>query len=178
MTVVYWILGIVAALIALVLIRAAMKPNVFTLMRRTHINAPPETVAALIDDFHEWIKWSPFEKMDPEGTLQRAYSGAPRGVGAVYDWAGKKTGVGRMEIVEQTADKVRIQLDFIKPFPANNFAEYSMKPDGGGTEVTWSMYGPQRFLFKIMDTVIGTERMMGPVFEQGLADMKKAAEAA
>ncbi len=178
MTVVYWILGIIAALILLVLIRAAMKPNVFTLTRRTRIGAPPEKVAALIDDFREWTKWSPFEKMDPEGTLQRTYSGAQRGVGAVYEWAGKKTGVGRMEIVEQTGKKIRIQLDFIKPFPANNFAEYTLKPDGDGTEVSWSMYGPQKFMFKIMDTVIGTERMMGPVFEQGLADMKKAAEAA
>lgn len=178
MTVVYWVLGIIAAIIALVLIRAAMKPDVFTLLRRTRIDAPPATVAALILDFHQWIKWSPFEKMDPEGTLKRTFSGAPSGIGAVYEWAGKKTGEGRMEIVEVTGEKIRIQLDFIKPFPANNFAEYVLKPDGAGTEVTWSMYGPQKFMFKIMDTLVGTERMMGPVFEQGLRDMKSAAEAA
>lgn len=178
MSVVYWIIGIIAAAIALVLIRAAMKPSVFTLLRRTRINAPPDKVAALILDFHEWIKWSPFEKMDPEGTLQRTISGAPKGVGAIYDWSGKKTGVGRMEIVEADAEKIRIQLDFIRPFPANNFVEYTLKPDGAGTEVTWSMYGQQKFMFKVMDTVIGMERMMGPVFEKGLADMKTAAEAA
>ena len=178
MFVVYWVLVAIAAAILLVLILAAMKPNVFTLTRRTRINAPPETVSALIEDFHEWVKWSPFEKMDPEGVLQRTYSGAARGVGAVYEWAGKKTGVGRMEILEATAEKIRIQLDFLKPFPANNFAEFAIKPDGAGTAVIWSMFGPQKFMFKIMDTVIGTERMMGPVFEQGLSGMKKAAEAA
>lgn len=178
MMIVYWVLGILALLIALVLIRAAMKPGVFTLTRRTRIDAPPHKVSALIEDFREWIKWSPFEKMDPEGTLKRIYSGAPRGVGAVYEWAGKKTGAGRMEILEATPERVKIQLDFIRPFPANNFAEYTLRPDGTGVEVTWSMYGPQKFMFRVMDTVVGTERMMGPVFEQGLADMKKAAEAA
>jgi hypothetical protein len=178
MTIVYWVLGVIAAIILIVLILAAMKPNVFTLTRRTRINAPPEKVAALILDFREWTKWSPFEKMDPEGELKRTFFGAARGLGAIYEWAGKKTGAGRMEIVEATPEKIRIQLDFTKPFPANNFAEYTIKPDGAGSEVTWTMYGPQKFMFKIMDTVIGTERMMGPVFEQGLRDMKQAAEAA
>lgn len=179
MTVVYWVLGVIAALIVIVLILAAMKPDVFRLTRRTRINAPPDKVYALIEDFHEWLRWSPFEKMDPEGTLKRTYSGAPKGLGAVYAWEGRKTGVGRMEIIEaKPGEKVLIQLDFIKPFPANNMAEYTLLPDGDGTEVTWSMYGPQRFMFKVMDTVVGTERMMGPVFEQGLSDMKKAAEAA
>ncbi len=178
MTVVYWILGIIAAAVLLVLIIAAMKPNSFVLMRRTRINAPPAKVAALILDFREWIRWSPFEKMDPEGELKRTFSGAPSGVGAVYEWAGKKTGAGRMEIVEATAEKILIKLDFLKPFPANNFAVYTITPDGAGSDVTWSMYGPQKFMFKIMDTVVGMERMMGPVFEQGLRDMKLAAEAA
>lgn len=179
MTVIYWVLAVIGLAILAVLIRAAMKPDVFRLMRRTRINAPPDRVYALIEDFHAWLRWSPFEKMDPEGTLQRSYSGAPRGLGAVYAWSGRKTGQGSMEIVEAIPGAlIRIKLDFIKPFPANNMAEYVLKPDGEGTEVTWSMHGPQRFLFKLMDTVVGTERMMGPVFEQGLADMKKAAEAA
>ncbi len=178
MAILYWVLGIIGAIIALVLIRAAMKPNVFTLTRSIRIHAPPEKIRPLIENFHEWLRWSPFEKMDPEGTLQRTYSGALEGVGAVYEWSGRKTGAGRMEIVEAPGERVKIKLDFIKPFPANNFAEYTLTPSGEGTEVSWSMYGPQRFLFKVMDTVFGTERMMGPVFEQGLNDMKKAAEAA
>lgn len=179
MTILYWVLGVVAALVVLVLVRAAMKPDVFRLTRRIHIEAPPEKVYALIEDFHEWLRWSPFEKMDAEGQLKRSYSGAARGRGAVYEWQGKKTGQGRMEIVEaRPGAVVKIKLDFIKPFPANNVAEFTLARDGDGTEVAWSMYGPQRFLFKVMDTVVGTERMMGPVFAQGLADMKTAAEAA
>lgn len=179
MTIIYSMLGLVAALIVLVLIRAAMKPDVFRLTRSLRINAPPEKVFALIEDFHEWVRWSPFEKMDPEGQLKRTYGGAPKGLGATYAWEGKKTGAGAMEIVEaRPNDKILIKLDFIKPFQASNMAEYTLDADGASTLVTWSMFGPQKFMFKVMDTVVGTERMMGPVFERGLADMKKAAEAA
>ena len=70
----------------------------FTVVRETHIDADPARVHALIDDFHQWTQWSPWEGLDP--AMEREYSGAERGVGAHYAWLGnRKAGQGSMQIV-------------------------------------------------------------------------------
>lgn len=162
----------VMALVAFVVTR----PDTFRLERSTTIAAPPEAVYPLIADFHRWTAWSPWEKMDAE--LKRTYGGAESGVGAAYGWEGAKTGVGRMEIIEATpASRILIKLDFIKPFEAHNTADFAIEPAAGGSKVTWAMYGPQTFMSKLMGLVFSTEKMVGPSFEQGLRDLKAAAEA-
>lgn len=155
----------------------ATRPDSFRLERGTVVNAPAAAVYPLIADFHRWTAWSPFEKMDAEGALKRSYSGAASGVGAKYGWEGPKTGVGAMEIVEADPGRVLIKLDFLKPFEAHNHAEFTLTPAGDGTRVTWAMYGPQPFIGKLMSLVFNNEKMMGPVFENGLRDMKTVAEA-
>ena len=65
----------------------------YTVTRTTTIEAPAERVHALVNDFHEWPKWSPWEDLDPQ--LRRTYSGPDAGVGATYAWEGnKKAGQG------------------------------------------------------------------------------------
>lgn len=153
------------------------RPDSFRLERGAVINAPVEAIYPLIADFRRWTAWSPFEKIDAEGALERTYGGAKRGVGATYGWQGPKTGVGAMEIIEAEAGRrVLIKLDFIKPFEAHNMAEFTLTPEAGGTRVTWAMFGPQPFIGKLMSLVFNNEKMMGPVFEDGLAAMKAAAE--
>ena len=44
------------------------------------VKAPPARVFALIDDFHRWADWSPWEKLDP--AMKRTHSGAASGEGA------------------------------------------------------------------------------------------------
>ena len=61
---------------------AAYRPDNFRIERVTTIRAKPETVYGLIEDFHQWTAWSPYENMDPD--LKRTYGGAERGVGATY----------------------------------------------------------------------------------------------
>jgi uncharacterized protein YndB with AHSA1/START domain len=163
-------------LIAAFVAYAASRPNTFRLERSIAIAAPPEKVFPLIADFHEWTKWSPFEKMDSD--LKRGYDGPGSGVGAVYTWEGKKSGAGRMEILDAPAPSlVRIKLDFSRPMTAHNTAEFTIAPQGAsGSTVTWAMFGPQPFIAKAMSAVMSMEKMVGPQFEEGLANMKKAAE--
>ena len=62
------------------------------------VQAPPERIFDLIQDFHQWLRWSPWEKLDPN--MKKTYSGAACGKGAVYAWEGNsKAGAGRMEIL-------------------------------------------------------------------------------
>jgi len=148
----------------------------FRLERSTRIDAPPQAAFALVDDFHRWTSWSPWEKLDAD--LQRTYSGAANGVGAVYAWDGKKAGSGRMEIItSEPGARIVIKLDFIKPFAAHNTAEFTFVPDGKGAKVTWAMTGPVTLVSKIMGLFFSTEKFVGPQFEEGLANMKRIAEA-
>lgn len=167
---------VVVILIAAVLILAALKPTSFRYERSTSIEAPPQKVFPLIDDFHNWKQWSPWEKLDP--ALQRTYSGPPSGKGAVYAWQGNKNvGSGRMEITDsQPAKKVLIKLDFISPFEAHNTAEFTLAPESGGTKVTWAMYGPSPFMPRLMSVFMNMEKMLTKSFDEGLASMKALAE--
>jgi hypothetical protein len=167
---------VIAAAIAAVLIAAAMKPDNFVVQRSIEINAAPEKIYPLIDDFHRWTQWSPYEKLDPN--LQRIYSGAASGVGAIYTWSGdKNVGKGRMQIIDvKEPTQIIIQLDFIEPFATHNTAEFSLAPRNNATTVTWSMRGPSPFISKIMQVFFSMDKMIGNDFETGLANLKIAAE--
>jgi hypothetical protein len=97
---------------------------------------------------------------------------------AVYNWAGNsKAGEGRMEIVEAAApSRVRIKLDFLKPFEGHNTAEFTLEADGPATNVTWAMYGPMPFMMKVMSIFFSMDKMLGKEFAAGLANLKVIAE--
>ena len=103
------IVAVIVVAVAIVLVLAAGKPNVFRLARSAQIKAPPEAIAAYVSDFHKWTQWSPWEGV-PGDELKRSYSGAQSGVGAVYDWQGKKTGVGRMELIEASFSEIPVPI--------------------------------------------------------------------
>ncbi len=165
---------VVIAIVAL-LAYAYTRPDTFTVQRSASIKAPPEKIAALIDDFHAWTAWSPWEKRDPN--LKRTYSGPAKGKGAVYEWDGNsKVGTGRMEILETAPSKVGIKLDFLKPFEGHNIATFTMVPAGDATNVTWNMSGPMAFIPKVMGVFMSMDKMIGNDFEAGLASLKTIAE--
>jgi len=130
----------------------------------------------LINDLHAFGTWSPYEKMDQ--SMERRYEGPSAGVGAVYGWSGNgNAGEGQMEIVEAvTNEKVVMKLDFSKPFEAHNMVEFSLAPEGDATKVTWAMYGPVTFIPKIIHVIFDMEEMVGGQFEEGLQNLKAAAE--
>jgi uncharacterized protein YndB with AHSA1/START domain len=167
---------VIALIIAVVLILAATKPDSFRVERSAVVNVPADKVFPLIADFHEWLKWSPWEGRDP--ALKRTYSGAARGKGAVYAWDGNKNvGSGRMEILDADApSKIRIKLDFFKPFEGHNTAEFTMQPRGGATNIVWVMTGPAPFMSKLMQVFMNFDRMIGKDFEAGLANLKTVTE--
>jgi hypothetical protein len=167
---------VLAIAIAVILILAAAKPDKFGIQRATTVKAPPEKIFPLINDFHRWGTWSPYENKDP--AMKRSYSGAASGEGAIYAWEGNKNvGSGRMEILDSSApSKIVIKLDFFKPFEGHNTAEFTMLPHGDATDVTWLMHGPLPFMGKIMHVFINMDRMIGKDFEIGLANLKRLTE--
>jgi hypothetical protein len=167
---------VAVVLIAAVLISAATRPDAFRVERAASVKAPPAKIFPLINDFHNWGAWSPWEKLDP--ALKRTYGGPESGKGAVYEWEGNsKVGAGRMEIVDSAApSKVVIKLDFLRPFEAHNVAEFTLDAKGDATTVTWAMHGPAPYMSKLMGVFVSMDKMVGKDFETGLANMKAAAE--
>ena len=170
------ILIIAVVLVAAILIYAAIKPETFRIQRTAGINAPPDKVFALINDFHSWASWSPWEKKDL--AMKKTHSGSPQGKGAVLEWDGNKdVGTGRMEVLDSIpVSKILIKLDFLKPFEAHNTAEFTLAPNAGSTQVTWAMYGPQPYMMKVMGLFCSMDKMVGKDFETGLASMKALVE--
>lgn len=162
--------------IAVVLVLAAIKPDTFRVQRTASIKAPPEKIFPLINDFDNWGGWSPYEKKDP--AMKRTRSGAANGKGAVYEWDGdKNVGKGRIEIADTSPpSKVKLTLDFARPFEAHNLVEFTLEPKGQSTSVTWAMHGPVPYMAKIAHVIFNMDRMVGQDFEAGLASLKALAE--
>jgi hypothetical protein len=75
-------------------------------------------------------------------------------------------------------DLIRINLEFFKPFAATNIAEFTFRPEGDQTAVTWSMTGKNNFMAKAIHLFMNMDKMIGAQFERGLAQMKSIVEAA
>lgn len=166
----------VVVILAVIAGLAAMQPDTFTVTRSITIKAPPEKIIPLVNDFRNWQSWSPWENLDPN--MQRTFSGAASGTGAVYAWQGNSdVGKGRMEITGQELPfKVTIKLDFIEPIASTNITDFALVPKGELTTVNWTMNGPMMYITKIMSVFTSMDKMIGKDFEKGLAQLKAVAE--
>jgi hypothetical protein len=82
-----------------------------------------------------------------------------------------------MEITDSVSpDRLTIKLDFIRPFEAHNTTEFSLRPNGAATDVTWSMTGVRPFSHKVMSLAMNMDKLVGTDFEKGLANLKSIAE--
>ena len=147
----------------------------FAVSRRTTVIADPARVHGLVDDFHLWTAWSPWEDLDPD--LVREYAGPTAGVGARYAWSGnRKAGQGSMEITSSTPDAIGIRLQFFKPFRSTNEVTFTLTPAVDGTEVVWLMSGRRTGLWGLLGRLFPMDRLIGKDFEKGLARLKAVAE--
>ena len=167
----------VAVVIVALLIVIATRPAAFHIERSAQVNASPDVVFPLINDFHRWADWSPFEKLDPK--MKKTFEGAEAGPGAVYTWSGNsQAGEGRMTLEESKPDElVAIKLEFTKPMQATNQATFKLVPSDDGTRVTWSMDGNNGFMGKAFSLFVNMDKMVGAQFEEGLGNLNTLAQA-
>jgi hypothetical protein len=160
-----------------VLIAAATRPDTFVVKRAIVINAPPDWVFPLINNFMRWRDWSPWKKKDPQ-MKRLLVADRSSGLGAVYRWRGnKEVGEGSMEIAGSLPpSRVRLRLDFVKPFEAHNDVIFTLEPRGQGTEVTWTLQGRLPYFARIVHLFVDMDARVGRDFDTGLANLKKAAE--
>ncbi len=172
------ILIAIALLIAAFVAVVALQPSEYRIERSTTIAAQPADVFPNVNDFRKWDAWSPWAKLDPDAKV--TFAGPESGAGAVMNWAGNdKVGEGKQTIVESKADElVRNKVEFVKPFVGSVNSEFAFKPEGGTTQVTWSMYGHHNFVEKAMCLVMNGTKMMEGDMDKGLANLKPVVQAA
>ncbi len=172
---IWLILLIFGWLVAALILVAALKRNTFRIERKVSIRARPETVFPLINNLKGFNAWNPYLKMDP-GTKE-TYGEIDEGKGASYAWESAKTGVGSMEIIESISpSKVLMKLEFVKPFRASNFGEFTLERKGRSCDVTWAMHGRKPFMTRLMTMFFSMDKLVGRQFSKGLASLKALAE--
>ena len=176
LNIVLYVLAALVAIIVLVLLIASRRQDEFSTSRSALIAATPETLFSHIDSLRAMNKWNPYALRETGGVAN--YSGPESGPGARFDFAGPKSGSGFIEILESRApQQVIMRLMMLKPFKADNRVDLSLKPQGEATQITWTMSGRQPLMAKVMGMLIDCDAMVGRDFEEGLANLKKRAEA-
>jgi uncharacterized protein YndB with AHSA1/START domain len=170
------ILLALVVLVAVFAVVVALQPSDFRISRTAAVAAPPATVFAQVNDFHNWEAWSPWAKLDPNA--KATFEGPKAGQGAIFMWSGNsQVGEGRMTVTEsRPSEIIKIRLDFTKPMAATNDVEFTFKPQGDRTEVTWTMSGHNNFIAKAFCLFVNQDKMLGGYFEKGLASLKAVAE--
>jgi hypothetical protein len=167
------LLGLAAVVLVFIIV-VALQPADFKIERSEVVAAAPEIVHAKVNDFTVWKDWSPWVKLDPEAKL--TFSNNPVGVGATYGWDGDKSGAGLMILTASSPEAIAIDLNFTKPFKAENKVVFSFASIHGGTQITWTMTGKNGFMGKAFGLFFDMDEMVGGDFEKGLKDIKRLSE--
>jgi uncharacterized protein YndB with AHSA1/START domain len=169
-----WTLAVLGILALLVVGAGFLLPTSYAVERSVVIDAPADRIFNHVVDPREWKRWSVWNQRDPN--MQVSYGGPPFGQGARWSWKSESEGAGTMTFVRVVPNELLgYELQFAD-FGMKSEGELSLAPAGSGTRVTWSNRGDvgtnplKRYLAAAMD------RMVGPDFEAGLANLKRLAE--
>lgn len=165
------ILGVIFVVVGLV------SPSEVQVERSTTINASAASIYQEIANLKKTNKWSPWDQMDPEGTTY-TWSGPDEGVGAKKEWASENenVGTGSQEVIEAIpGQKVRTELYF-GGFDDPAYADFILTEKDGATDVRWTFEGNMgsSLMYKIMGLFM--DSMLGPTYEEGLANLKARVE--
>ncbi|MEK6805354.1 MAG: SRPBCC family protein [Pseudomonadota bacterium] len=164
----------VAVLVAAIVGIGFALPDTAKLERSIEINSPPATVFVILNSFKRFQEWSPWKKYDPNSVV--SYGGPEIGVGAKMAWDGEQ-GSGSQEIIESTPyERVGIRLVFGGFENDRYIAAYRLEPVGAtATRVIWNFDAQYTSMlgryFGLM-----TDAMLGPDYEEGLANLKALVE--
>lgn len=163
------ILAAIGIAVAALLLYAATRPGTFHIQRTVLIDASPSAIFPYMSDFHKGRLWVPYETKDPQ--MKRTFSGPDHSQGAVYEFEGHNNiGKGRLEIIEAMApNRVVLTLDMIKPMEGHNRVEYTIRPEGSSSRVSWSMSGSCPCLGKLMGIFFNADKMMGEDFSSKMS---------
>ncbi len=173
MKIIKWILTIMALFVVV----GYLMPGTTHVERTIDINAPSSTVYNQVNELKNWVNWSPWAKIDPN-TVWKYSEPSSSGIGAYYTWSSSNNNVGngKMTILDTKPNEhVRYKLEF--EGMGESLVSFNLTAkDSSNTKVAWTLdkdngLNPiSRWLGILMD------KMMGPDYEKGLANLKAYCE--
>ena len=161
---------VLVAVAAIVFVGYAVLDGRYDVAREVTIKAPPPAVHKQVGDLREWPNWLPFTKHDPsvKTTIEQ-----PTGVGARQHWT-SDNGAGKLEFTASDPEKgIEYKMLFDEKWASQGYLTYTRT--GDETRVTWRMTGQNDgFLGRWMAAAMPA--MVGPMFEEGLQDLKAKVE--
>lgn len=169
------ILGVIVALAAVLIVVGFFLPSGQHVERSTVIDADPAELFALVNDYRQFNRWSPWAEKDPDTKYE--FSGPAAGVGSKMTWRSEHPNVGNgaQEIVASEPNRMTKSKLTFEGFDTPSYATFEFEPTDGGTRVTWAFDAN-------LDTFIGRymglmmDKWVGADYERGLARLKEVAE--
>jgi hypothetical protein len=165
------LLLILLVVVAIVGVGYLVLDGKYDLSRETTIKASPADIHKQVGDLREWPNWLPFTKHDKtvNVTIEK-----PTGADASQHWTGKE-GKGKLTFTASDEEKgVEWTMVFDEKYTSKGAITYAKS--GDETRVTWRMNGQNDdFMGKWLAAAM--PYMVGPMFDEGLADLKKKVEA-
>ncbi len=165
--------------ILLLIILSFFLPSKTHLERSLVINAPAEVIFGQVNNLKNWGQWSAWHKKDPN--MQITFTDASEGVGASYTWKGNNdVGEGTLSISASVPnDSIQTTMQF--GGMGKSYGSFKFNKEDAGTKVIWAMDSkgedmpwymrvPSKYFSLFMD------KLVGPDFEKGLADLKTVSE--
>lgn len=174
-TLIRLIAGLVGLVVLLVLI-AFFLPSTYRVERSVVIQARPEVVYTLVGDLRRWKEWGAWHARDPQ--MKLTYAEKTGAVGSWSAWESQSQGSGRMTITQHEPPR---RLVYKLEFPdmgTTSEGTMTLADAGGGVKVIWVDAGNlgKSPLYRWFGLFL--DRLIGPDFEQGLANLKRLAETA
>jgi len=174
-----WFKHIVPGLVIVVALLAVigfLLPGSYRVERSQTIAAKPDAAFTIVNNLKTWPEWTAWTVARfPDMKIE--FSGPGSGAGATYQWSGKSSGSGKLQITKaEAAQLIVYDLDFEQGKHVSK-GEISFAPEGDAVKVKWVNYGelggnPMNRWFGLrMDS------MMGPDLQAGLDNLKKKLEA-
>jgi hypothetical protein len=173
-------LGLAVLVVVAIVVIAVQSPTSH-LERSIVVNASPASVFEEVNNFHNFNKFSPWYKLDPNAKYQ--FEGPESGVGAKMSWVGdpNKVGEGWQEIVESVEnERVKTRMGF-KGIEGEYYASFTLEPVYDGTKITWTYDGDVSntgMMNAAMGKMMGMflDSMIGPSYDEGLQGLKDVVE--
>ena len=166
---------IVLVIISSYLVMGIFGPSNYKITKAIKIAAPIEVVYNHTSIYSNWGAWSPWAANDPEA--QYTIEKDDQTIGASMDWIGEISGKGKMTSTEVLPnEKFIYELNFIEPFEMTSHGGFNYSQVGDSVLLTWYDEGDFGFMMRPMMLFMDIEDQMGPMFEQGLLNIKEICE--
>lgn len=167
------IVGGLSLLVLVLCLVAFAFPRQYRVERSLVINAKPAAIMAQVADLRAWKTWGAWQERDPG--MKMSYSEKSTGVGAWSAWESKQEGNGKMTVTEVTSTKVTYHLEF-PDMGTQSTGSLELMSEGTGQKIIWLDQGDLGM--NPMNRWVGLflDKMIGPDFERGLANIKQIVE--